>query len=144
MDGFFKYLNVFPMPLWLAMMFAPKHRLTERASRSSIVFIVAAAHYLLALVKGVWQGAKEGDGRLPDFSSLEGISEALGTRPGALGAWAHMLALDLFTGAWIYRQCRRLGAPDWVRISSLFLTLMTGPFGLFLFLIMALDQRRAG
>jgi hypothetical protein len=45
-----------------------------------------------------------------------------------------MLALDLFTGAWIYRQCRRLNAPAWVRIPALLFTLMTGPFGLLLFL----------
>ena len=46
-----------------------------------------------------------------------------------------MLALDLFTGAWIFRQCRRLNAPGWVRIPALLFTLMTGPFGLILFLI---------
>ena len=46
-----------------------------------------------------------------------------------------MLALDLFTGAWIYRQSRRLDAPAWVRVPSLFFTLMSGPFGLLLFLL---------
>ena len=75
---------------------------------------------------------------MPEFTSLEGISAGLGTREGALGAWSHMLALDLFTGAWIYRQCRRLNAPAWVRIPALFFTLMTGPFGLLIYLLLKL------
>ncbi len=53
----------------------------------------------------------------------------------ALAVWAHMLALDLFTGVWVYREARRLNAPGAVRIVTLFFTLMSGPFGLLLFLL---------
>ena len=134
METFFRFINMYPMPLWLAMIFAPKHPMTERAARSSSVFGFSALNYLLALIIGIRSGSTE-DQRIPNFTSLDGISSNLGTREGALGAWSHMLALDLFTGAWIYRQCRRLNAPPWVRIPALFFTLMAGPFGLFLFLI---------
>ncbi|HSG16281.1 MAG TPA: ABA4-like family protein [Anaerolineae bacterium] len=133
METLFRFISAYPMPLWLAMMFAPKHRLTERAARSSSLFGFAAFNYLLALFVGIRSSAKEDQG-FPDFTSLQGISSNLGTTEGALGAWSHMLALDLFTGAWIYRQCRRLNAPAWVRIPALLFTLMTGPFGLLLFL----------
>ena len=133
MDALFRFMNVFPIPVWLAMMFAPRHRFTERAARSSSLFGMAALNYLFALAIGIRSDPSE-DQRLPDFTSLDGISDSLGTRGGALGAWSHMLALDLFTGAWIYRQCRRLNAPAWVRVPALFFTLMTGPFGLLLFL----------
>ncbi len=134
METFFRFINMYPMPLWLAMMFAPKHQLTERAARSSTVLGIAALNYVLALLMGVRASSSQEQG-LPDFTSLGGLSKALGTRGGALGVWSHMLALDLFTGAWIYRQCRRLNAPAWVRIPALFFTLMTGPFGLLLFLL---------
>jgi hypothetical protein len=133
MDKFFQYLNAFPMPLWLAMMFAPDHPLTERASRSSTIFGLAATHYLIAL--GIGLTSDESEGGPPDFMSLNGVHKLMNSRPGALGAWSHMLALDLFTGAWIYRQCRRLNAPAWVRIPALLFTLMTGPLGLLLFLL---------
>ena len=134
MESLFRFVNLFPMPVWLAMMFAPKQRFTERAARSSSVFSLAAVNYLLALLIGIRSSASE-EQSLPDFTSLDGISRSLGTREGALGAWSHMLALDLFTGAWIYRQCRNLNAPAWVRIPALFFTLMSGPFGLLLFLL---------
>lgn len=132
METYFRYLNLFPMPLWLAMLFAPNHPLTERGSRSSTVFGVAALNYLGALLLALRQGS--GD-RMPDFTTLDGIRRGLANRPGALAAWSHMLALDLFTGAWIYRQARRLDAPAWVRIPSLLFTLLAGPFGLLLFLL---------
>lgn len=141
MDTFFKFINAFPMPLWLAMMFAPEHPLTERASRSTTIFAWGALQYVVALVAAMRSGSGEG---LPDFTTLEGIRQGLSTREGALAGWAHMLALDLFTGAWIYRQCRRLYAPAWIRIPALFLTLMAGPFGLLIFLIWRALEPRAG
>jgi hypothetical protein len=134
MDALFRFVNLYPMPMWLAMMFAPRNRYTERAARSSSLLGLAALNYVLTLIIGMRSGASKGQG-LPDFTSLEGISAGLSSKEGALGAWSHMLALDLFTGAWIYRQCRRLNAPAWVRIPALFFTLMTGPFGLLLFLL---------
>jgi hypothetical protein len=134
METFFRLINLYPMPLWLAMMFAPNHPLTERASRSSTIFGLAAVNYVLSLLLGFRPGANNDQG-FPDFTTVEGLSQAMGTKEGALGAWSHALALDLFTGAWIYRQCQRLAAPAWVRVPVLFFTLMTGPLGLLLFLI---------
>ncbi|MCS6843349.1 MAG: ABA4-like family protein [Caldilineales bacterium] len=136
MDKFFSYLNAFPMPLWLGMMFAPRAKLTQQVSRSSVVFGLAAFHYVAALGLAVLGGRRSQSPVSPtDFTSLEGIRKGLSTREGALAAWSHMLALDLFTGAWIYREAMRLAAPAWVRIPALALTLMAGPFGLLLFLI---------
>jgi hypothetical protein len=134
MEKFYRYINLYPLPLWLAMMFAPNQRLTARAAQSSTIFGLAAVNYLIALIAGFRSSGGDDQG-FPDFKTLDGLSRALGSRGGALGAWSHMLALDLFTGAWIYRQCRRLNAPAWVRIPALFFTLMTGPFGLLLFFI---------
>jgi hypothetical protein len=134
LDKFFQYLNSFPMPLWLAMMFAPRRPLTERAARSSTIFGLSALHYVLALIIAI-RSPDGGDTSPDDFMSLDGVNKLIGHRAGTLAAWSHMLALDLFAGGWIYRQCRRLNAPAWVRIPSLFFTLMSGPFGLLLFLL---------
>ena len=143
METFFRIINFYPMPLWLAMMFAPNHPLTERASRSSTIFGLAAVNYVLSLLLGLRSGSAQGQD-FPDFTTLDGLSRAAGTKEGALGFWSHALALDLFTGAWIYRQGQGLGAPAWVRIPALFFTLMTGPFGLLLFLIWRIFGARQG
>lgn len=132
-EKMFQLVNLTPIPLWLAMMFAPRQTLTQRAARSSTIFGLTAVNYLISLILAIITGQDE-EG-LPDFTTLTGVRKGLSSDGGALGAWSHMVALDLFTGAWIYRQCVRLNAPAWVRIPSLFFTLMTGPFGLLLFFI---------
>lgn len=138
-DKFFQLINLLPMPVWLAMMFAPNHKLTQRASRSSTIFAIMGLTYVTALIAAIHGGSSsetsDPAGGGMDFTSLDGIRRGLGTREGALAGWAHFLALDLFAGAWIYRQAQKDGAPAWVRIPALFFTLMTGPFGLLLFLI---------
>ena len=75
-----------------------------------------------------------------ELSALERRGEYTGERfialhPEKAKAVLAMLALDLFTGAWIYRQCQRLNAPAWIRIPALLFTLMAGPFGLLIFLV---------
>lgn len=135
MDKFFQYINFLPMPLWLAMMFAPKHPLTEKASRSSSVFAIAALNYLVSLVLAIGSSKNEDAPQGGNFTTLDGVNKLISSRPGTLAAWAHMLALDLFTGAWMYRECRRMDAPAWVRVPALAGTLMAGPAGLLYFLI---------
>lgn len=137
MDKLFQLVNLLPMPVWLAMMVAPRAQVTQKASRSSVVFGLAALSYVFSLLLSVAMGRKQGSAAISpaDFTSLDGIRKGLGTKEGALAAWSHMLALDLFAGAWIYRESMRLDAPAWVRVPSLFFTLMTGPFGLLLFLV---------
>jgi hypothetical protein len=135
MNKMYQVANLLPMPVWLAMMFFPRARVTQQLSRSSAVFGVVALAYGMSLGLAAAGGRKEGEQPAVDFTSLEGVRQGLGTREGALAAWTHMLALDLFTGAWIYREAMRLGAPAWVRVPSLFFTLMTGPLGLLIFLV---------
>jgi hypothetical protein len=149
MSFFFHYLNIFPILLWLAMMFAPRHPLTERASRSSTIFSLAAIHYIITMMIAVKKGLKERDSQFSYTKSLTGISlesirALLSTPSGTLATWGHMLALDLFTGTWIYRQSRRLNAPDWIRILSLCFTLTNGPFGLLIFLLWRIFGAKAG
>ena len=85
METFFKYLNTFPMPLWLAMMFAPNHPLTKRGSRSSSVLGIAAAHYVLAIINAVRQDQNSGGEMKLDIMSLEGVRTGLSSPAGGAG-----------------------------------------------------------
>ncbi len=135
LQRFFTFANLLPMPVWLAMMFAPGHPLTERASRSSAVFIVVGLNYAASLAMAILGGKGQPSVSPMEMASLDGVARGLGSRRGALAGWTHMLALDLFAGAWIYGQCRQLGAPGYVRVPALMATLMAGPLGLVGFLI---------
>lgn len=127
----YRLLNLLPMPAWLAMMLAPQSRLAQRVARSPLIGAMALP-YLAVMLIGLRRGS---GGDLRDAATLDGLRGLLGSREGTMAAWAHMLALDLFAGAWVSREADRLRAPLWVRLPSLVATLMAGPLGVGLFLV---------
>ena len=130
MDRAYRLLNLLPMPVWLLLMLAPQQRAARRVARSPLLGAMALP-YLAALVGAL----RRGGGSVRDAAQLDGLSRLLGTREGALATWAHLLAMDLFAGAWVAREADRLRAPLWVRLPSLLGTLMAGPLGVGLFLL---------
>lgn len=63
------------------------------------------------------------------------IAALLGTPYLAVGAWLHLLALDLWTGRWVYLDSRKKGLNAYVVSPILVLVLGFGPFGLAAYLI---------
>ena len=59
-----------------------------------------------------------------------------------LGGWIHYLVFDLFIGAWIVRDANRQGINHWITTPFLFVTLMAGPAGLMLYLLLRLALKR--
>lgn len=66
---------------------------------------------------------------------LTAIASLLGTPAGATIAWVHFLAFDLLIGRWIYLDSRERGVSVWLMGPILYLTLMLGPFGFLLYLL---------
>ena len=92
--------------------------------------------YIWALFFGT--PAPEGAG----FGSLAGVM-ALFTSPTAvLGGWVHYIIFDLFIGAWIVRDARRQQINHWLTVPLLGITLMAGPAGLMLYLLLRVGMRK--
>lgn len=126
-------LNATTAPVWLAMILAPRSRLTAR--------LVAIATPLLAGLGVTYTtllatGAFTSDERL-DFRDPESVRRALGRPEAFLAGWTHYLAFDLFVGRWIWEDAQRR---DQTARLSLLLTWMAGPAGLTLHLA---QRRRA-
>ena len=68
--------------------------------------------------------------------TLDGIAALLGSPAGATIAWAHFLAFDLFVGRWSYLDGHERGIGALLMAPGLFLTLMLGPFGFLLYLVL--------
>jgi len=70
------------------------------------------------------------------FSSLHGVA-AFFSSPYALTAgWVHYLVFDLFVGAWETRDAKRRGIPHLLVIPCLVVTLVVGPVGLLLYIVL--------
>lgn len=127
----FALINTSSVPLWLAMILAPRSAVTERLMRTaSPLFVVLGAAYDGLLASGFADS-----GRMIDFSDPDAVRTALTTPDFFLAGWAHYIAFDLFVGRWIWEDALARGHS--ARL-ALLLTWLAGPAGLSLYLV----QRR--
>jgi ABA DEFICIENT 4-like len=130
MEMLFKLSGLAVLPFWALMIFLPRWRVTKRLMSSPLVCAAPAALYASLVTPRfteVW--------RAVSIPELSGIAALLGSPVGATVGWLHFLAFDLFVGRWVYLDGRERGAPAWVLAPVLFVTLMLGPCGFLLYLI---------
>ena len=76
------------------------------------------------------------------FGDLESLMKMFQSPWAVVAGWIHYLVFDLFIGAWIVRDARRQGINHWLTVPFLFVTLMAGPAGLMLYLLLRLAMKR--
>jgi Domain of unknown function (DUF4281) len=116
-------VNLSTVPVWLAMILAPRSPLTRwMADRLVPLHGALGVVYTGSLVAG----ATQADERI-DFLSMKSVQRALQEPSSMLAAWTHYISFDLFVGRWIWEQSLEEGKP--ARL-SLLLTWWAGPMGL--------------
>jgi hypothetical protein len=130
-EAIFSLNSLLVMPFWALMIFLPHWRWTCQILRSPLVILPPALLYGALVLPRLAEV-------FPAVSSptLTGIAALLGTPAGATIAWAHFLAFDLFVGRWIYLDGRERGISALLMAPVLFLTLMLGPLGFLLYLVL--------
>ena len=124
-DTAFTALSASVLPWWLCWLVAPRSRLALRAASHGAVFVALSLCYALLLCAALAGGGLGGF----DAASLRA---GLATPAGFLAGWTHYLVFDLFVGAWIVREARRL---DVEARPFLLFALLAGPVGLGAFLV---------
>jgi hypothetical protein len=121
----FQLLNLIVLPWWGIWLAAPRSVWAARAASHGAIFLVLCPLYALLLAVAVAGGTGQGFG-------FDGLRLGLSTPFGFLAGWTHYLVFDLFVGAWIVREARRLEVEA---RPYLLLTLVAGPVGLGAFLV---------
>ena len=105
------------------------------AARLIIPALLAIAYGLL-----IWGGFQEA----PDggFGSIAEIRALFASDSALVAGWLHYLAFDLFVGSWIVADGLRRRIPALLILPCLPLTLLFGPLGLLLFILLRLAFRR--
>jgi hypothetical protein len=119
----FSLINGAVLPLWIAMIAAPRSRRTAwMVDRSDLVLIGLSASYAVHLAPALTSSL--------DLTDARSVRGAMGTPSIFLAGWTHFAAFDLFVGRWIWetalreeRSCRL----------ALICTMMAGPTGLAIF-----------
>ena len=88
---------------------------------------------------GLVAGAKPAD--LSDYS-IPGIRALFQSDGGIVLGWTHYLAFDLFVGLWIAKDADAKGFSRITQLPILFATLMAGPIGLLLWLMIREGRAR--
>ncbi|MEQ9520430.1 MAG: ABA4-like family protein [Parvibaculum sp.] len=117
------------LPFWLLLAFAPKWHLTQTLVHSALFPIVIGAAYTTYVATGA---LSQGDG----FATLDALMKTFTIPEAVLAGWLHYLVFDLFVGAWQVRDAKRRGMNHWLVVPCLFFTLMLGPVGLLLYIIL--------
>jgi len=130
----FSVTNIYALVMWAILAFAPRSDMIMKGLFYGGVGLLAATYAVI--IVPLMTGMVDGGGGTPDFSTLEGVKTTLSSDGGATIGWIHYLAFDLFVGMWVARNADQYGFARWLQIPFLFFTLMLGPFGLTLYLLL--------
>lgn len=127
-DNFYWYASILIFLPWALLMFAPRWQYTEPvAFGSAIILLIAAAIFTFKHLTG-----PEGGGNL---LSLAGLENLFRNKEMLLTGWLNYLSFCLLVGTWQTHDARQLKIGHIFLIPSLLLTMLTGPAGLLLYLV---------
>ena len=125
-DHLFLLANISVVPAWLALIFLPRGRWTQRLALGTSIGL--AGLYLGLVVLSFVQG-----GGNENMLTLEGVRQAFLRDDVLLFAWVHYLVFDLFVGAWQVRDAQQEGISHRLLVPCLVVTLVLGPIGFLLY-----------
>ncbi|MEL6878740.1 MAG: ABA4-like family protein [Pseudomonadota bacterium] len=137
----FGAVNLLALIAWAALILAPRHP----AVLAGVLYIgvgILCVIYAVSLI-GVLSGFFDaGDGGA-NFTSIEGVRAVFASDAGVVIGWAHYLAFDLFVGLWIARDADAKFFPRWIQAPILLATLMAGPMGLLVWILVREPRARS-
>jgi hypothetical protein len=119
----------------LASLALPSTRKVVWQATALLIPGLIAAAYVLLLAQAMREGAEGGFGSITEVRSLFANDAALAA------GWLHYLAFDLFVGSWIVRDGLENRVPRLALVLPLPLTLLAGPAGLLLYLLLRIPFR---
>ena len=142
-DTLFQLANYWAIAAWIALAFLPRGPKILALILYLGVFLLCLAYTVL--IAGFLSGGIDpgGPGSGGNLTTLAGVMKLFDTPGGATLGWIHYLAFDLFAGLWIARDADQKGFGRIAQSPFLLLTLLAGPVGLFLWLIVRERRARA-
>ena len=146
-QGIFVFTNVVAFACWAMLAFLPRRPMVM----ASVLFfgvgllcLVYAAMFV-ALFGGLADPVRLVGTPTADITdyTLPGLRTLFMSDGGIVLGWTHYLAFDLFVGQWIARDADHKGFHRMVQLPFLFATLMAGPIGLLLWLVVRERRARA-
>ena len=129
-EQMFSITNTTAVVGWILLAVLPGKRWVTDVVTSRALPGLFAAIYVV-IVATTFAGAQG------SFSTLGGVATLFSNPWLLLAGWLHYLAFDLLIGTWEARDARERGVPHLLLVPCLFCTLMFGPAGWLLYLVVA-------
>ena len=136
LEMLFKAATYAVLPFWLLLIAAPRWSWTQRLVHAPVVLLLLTPIYAFMLF-GYAPPPKE-----MNFLTLYGVMVGFSAPHVVVAGWIHYLIFDLFVGAWESRDAIRRGIPHILVVPCLVATLMAGPVGLLLYVLVRFFFRR--
>ena len=144
-SAIFALTNVIAFAGWAMLAFLPRRPFVNSAVLFACVgtLCLAYAAMFVGLFGGFVDPMRVPGAGVPDLTdySIAGLRALFMSDGGIVLGGTHYLAFDLFIGLWIARDADAKGFSRWIQLPILFCTLMAGPIGLLLWLL--IRERRA-
>jgi hypothetical protein len=137
-DMIFGFANAWALLGWVILALAPKREIVVPIVffAGSVLLACLYAGLIIPLMAGLISDGGPTGRPAADLTSLAGVMALFDSPGGATIGWIHYLAFDLFVGTWISRNADAHKISRWLQIPTLFFTLMAGPIGLLLYLLL--------
>lgn len=139
-SAIFTLTNVIALAGWAALLALPRSRTVSSIVMYACIGMLCLAYAatFVALFAGLVDPVRVPGASEPNLAdySVDGLRALFMSDGGVVLAWTHYLAFDLFVGLWIVRDADAKGFGRFVQLPILIVTLMAGPIGLLLWLIM--------
>ncbi len=121
------------LPAWILLVTVPQSSITRQFVKLGVA---VNAFFYVALLPALFFDPR-GNLSVPDFGSWNGIMHVFktGSQGGLLAAWVHYLAFDLYIGWLIAQDGVSNRIPRVIMVLPILATLMAGPTGLAIHLI---------
>ena len=143
-ETLFSLTNGWAMVGWVILALLPRKPFLLTFVFYHVIAMLCLAYAIM--LGGLVTGQFDAGGGTPgtmDFTTLAGVMALFDSKGGAVIGWTHYLAFDLFTGLWIARDADAKGFNRFVQFPILFATLMVGPVGLLIWLVVREKRARA-
>ena len=130
-ENIYLFANWGVIPFWLLLILMPSHNITKFFSHSIIAPLLLTAAYIV-----VAQQIILGDNTFEGFKlylGLDELGEIYSNESFRLVFWLHFLAISLFLGAWIARDCQKYMVPKILSIPCIVITYFAGPVGIVIY-----------
>lgn len=134
--GLFIFVHVVALAGWAMLFVLPRG---QRVAAYVLYLCVG----LLCLTYAVMFASRFKAIIVGDFLSIDGLKALFATDAGIVIGWTHYLAFDLFIGQWIAKDADHKGFSRLAQAPVLLLTLLAGPIGLLVWLVMRERRARA-